>query len=157
MTPDELPVWFANWALGLPLIVFCIFIHVLGLAFVQEKVVHVLTRSLDLHRVLFSFPLIMAITALLATSLHGIEAITWATAYGLLDALPDYKSAMLYSLGAMTTYGHANREIADRWQLMGSLEALNGVLLFGLTTAYLFAVMQHIWLTERRPDDQDPR
>jgi hypothetical protein len=157
MTSTELPAWFANWAWGLPLIVFCIFIHVLGLAFVQEKVVHVLTRSLDLNRALFSFAVIMAITALLATSLHGVEAITWAVAYGLLDALPDYKSAMLYSLGAMTTYGHANQDIADRWQLMGSLEALNGMLLFGLTTAYLFAVMQHIWLTGRRPDHRDPR
>src|SRR5271156_1444773 len=99
----------------------------------------------------------MAITALLATVLHGIEAITWATAYGLLGALPDYKSAMLYSLGAMTTYGHADQGIAGPWQLMGSLEALNGMLLFGLTTAYLFAVMQRIWLTGRRPDNRDPR
>jgi len=157
MTSDVLPVWFANWAWSLPLIVFCIFIHVLGLAFIQDKVVHNLAMFLDMHHALFSFPVIMAITALLATALHGIEAITWAIAYGLLDALPDYKSAMLYSLGAMTTYGHANHEIADRWQLMGSLEALNGMLLFGLTTAYLFAVMQHIWLTGRRPDSRDPR
>jgi hypothetical protein len=157
MTLDELPAWFTNWAWSFPLIVFCIFIHVLGLAFIQEKVVHNLTRFLDLHHALFSFPVIMAIPALLATSLHGIEASTWAIAYRLLDALPDYKSAMLYSLGAMTTYGHANQGIAGPWQLMGSLEALNGMLLFGLMTAYLFAVMQHIWLTRRRPDSRDPR
>jgi hypothetical protein len=33
---------------------------------------------------------------------------TWASAYGLLGALPDTKSAMLYSLSAITSYGHAN-------------------------------------------------
>jgi len=38
---------------------------------------------------------------------------------------------MLYSLSAMTTYGHANLFLKDRWQLMGALEALNGMLLFG--------------------------
>ena len=41
--------------------------------------------------------------ALLATALHEIEAATWAAAYRLLGALPDTKSAMLYSLSAMTT------------------------------------------------------
>jgi hypothetical protein len=31
------------------------------------------------------------------------------------------------------------------WQLMGALEALNGILLFGLTTAFLFAMIQEVW------------
>ena len=55
------------------------------------------------------------------------------------------RSAMLYSLGAMTTYGHKNLVLEDRWQMMGALEALNGMLLFGLTTAFLFAMIQHVW------------
>ena len=40
---------------------------------------------------------------------------------------------MLYSLSAMTTSGHANLFLKPEWQLMGALEALNGMLLFGLT------------------------
>jgi hypothetical protein len=69
----------------------------------------------------------------------------WAVAYRFLGALPDNRYAMLYSLNAMTTYGHANLDLKDHWQLMGSLEALNGMLLFGLTTAFLFAMIQKIW------------
>jgi hypothetical protein len=42
------------------------------------------------------------------TVLHAIEGSAWALAYLLLGALPDSRSAMLYSLGAMTTYGHEN-------------------------------------------------
>ena len=82
---------------------------------------------------------------MLATVLHGVEGIAWAVAYRLLGALPDNKSAMLYSLSAMTTYGHATISLEDRWQLMGALEALNGMLLFGLTTAFLFAMIQRVW------------
>ena len=55
------------------------------------------------------------------------------------------KSAMLYSLSAMTSYGHANLFLEEQWQLMGALEALNGMLLFGLTTAFLFATIQKVW------------
>jgi hypothetical protein len=88
----------------------------------------------------------MGVTVTLATALHGIEAAVWAAAFWLLGALPDVRSAMLYSLGAMTTYGHASIYLENHWQLMGALEALNGVLLFGLTTAFLFAMIQNVRL-----------
>ena len=91
------------------------------------------------------FSVVMGITALLATLLHGVEAAIWAAAYRLLGALPGGKSAMLYSLSAITSYGHAQLFLKEEWQLMGALEALNGVLLFGLTTAFLFAMIQKVW------------
>ncbi len=51
------------------------------------------------------------------------------------------RSAILYSLSAMTTCGHADIFLADHWRLMGALEALNGMMRFGLTTAFLFSVL----------------
>jgi hypothetical protein len=90
------------------------------------------------------FAVIVGVTALLATALHALEAGAWAAAYRLLGALPDNKSAMLFLLNAITSYGHANLDLEPHWQRMGALEALNGVLLFGLTTAFLFAVMHHV-------------
>jgi hypothetical protein len=69
----------------------------------------------------------------------------WAALYFLLGALPDRKNAVLYSLGAMTTYGNAGLTLEPQWQLMGSLEALNGWILFGLTTAFLFTVIREVW------------
>jgi hypothetical protein len=52
---------------------------------------------------------------------------------------------MLYSLNAMTTYGHVEIFLAQHRRLMGALEALNGMMLFGLTTAFLFGVLQRHW------------
>ena len=91
------------------------------------------------------FIVVMGAVALLATVLHGLEGTLWAASYRLLDALPDGRSAMLYPLSAMTTYGHASLFLEDRWQLMGALEALNGTMLFGLTTAFLFAMIREVW------------
>jgi hypothetical protein len=92
------------------------------------------------------FVVVMGITVTLVTILHGIEATAWAAAYRLLGTLPDNRSAMLYSLNAMTSYGHTTLYLEAPWQLMGALEAVNGMLLFGLTTAFLFAVIQQVWL-----------
>src|SRR6516162_6558940 len=97
--------WNANWAWGLALIVLNVVIHVIGLALIYERVVHVLSGAMEHRRFLARFVVIIGIAALLATSLHGIEAADWAGAYLLLGALPNYKSAMLYSLSAMTSYG----------------------------------------------------
>jgi hypothetical protein len=86
----------------------------------------------------------MSASVLLATLLHGFEAALWAAAYLVLRTLPDINVSMLYSVSALTTYGHASALLTDRWKLLGALEALNGTLLFGLTTAFLFAVIQEL-------------
>jgi hypothetical protein len=145
MNTVEMSAWNADWAWSLPLIVLNVVIHVFGLALITKRVVPVLSGAMERHRFLPTFAMLIGVTTLLATALHGIEAAIWATAYRLLGALPDTKSAMLYSLSAMTTYGHASLFLEARWQLMGPLEALNGMLLFGLTTAYMFAVIHKVW------------
>ena len=52
---------------------------------------------------------------------------------------------MLYSLSAMTTYGHASTVLEGQWRMMRALESLNGVMLFGFTTAFLFAMIEKVW------------
>ena len=145
MNPIDIAPWIGDWAWSLPLIVLTVVIHVCGLALIGGKFVAVLGKSLDARNFIPKFALVIGGTALLATVLHGIESAIWAAAYRVLGALPDNRFAMLHSLSAMTTYGHANLYLKDQWQLMGALEALNGMLLFGLTTAFLFAMIQRVW------------
>jgi hypothetical protein len=145
MNASDAGVWSGNWAWSLPLIVLNVVIHVIGLVLINESVVGVLSGATERRRFVSKFAMVMGLAALLATVLHGIEAATWAIAYRLLGALPNTRSAVLYSLSAMTSYGHANLFLEEQWQLMGALEALNGVLLFGLTTAFLFALIQKVW------------
>jgi len=145
MNAVDVGAWNANWAWSLPLIVLNVVIHVIGLGLINENIARILGGALARGRFVFMFALVLGVAALLATVLHGIEAATWATAYRILGALPDTKSAMLYSLSAMTSYGHANLFLEEQWQLMGALEALNGTLLFGLTTAFFFAMIQKVW------------
>ena len=138
-------MWTADWAWSLPLILLTVVIHVFGLGLINERVVRGLSRSIDRRRLVPLFALVMGVAVILMTALHGIEGIAWAAAYLFLGAVPDAKSAMLYSLNAMTTFGHESTQLAPHWQMMGALEALNGMLLFGLTTAFLFAMIQEIW------------
>ncbi len=155
MHPTGVGTWSGDWAWSLPLIVLTVVIHVCGLAVIGERVVEALSESTDRRRFMLKFALVMGGTSLLATVLHGIEGGIWAAAYRFLGALPDARTAMLYSISAMTSYGHAALFLKDRWQLMGALEALNGMLLFGLTTAFLFAMIQRAWPLGSRDRHRD--
>src|SRR5271157_2946238 len=140
-------VWRADWAWGLPLIVLTVLFHVSGLMVISQRVVHGnVGHKIERRHPRVAFVVVLAATTLLATCLHGLEATIWAFAYQLLGALPDYRSSVLYSLNAMTSYGHTNLALEDRWHLLGAMEALNGWLLFGLTAAFLFAVLEKVWL-----------
>lgn len=142
--------WSNNWAWGLPLIVLTVLVHAFSLVVIRDRVVLELPLLLRARRSGVVLALLMVVTVLMLTVLHAVEAGAWAGAYVALGARPDFASAMLYSLSAMTTYGHANVFLAKEWQLMGAIEALNGMMLFGLSTAFLFAVLREHWPTRLR-------
>jgi hypothetical protein len=143
--------WDGNWAWGLPLIVLTLILHVVGLALINLRMVRMLGRMQGLRQFFPMFVSVMGVTALLTTLLLAFEATLWAAAYRSLGALPDGRMAMLYSLNAITSYGHTELVLAPHWRLMGALEALNGMLLFGLTTAFLYGHIRRVWPAELQP------
>jgi hypothetical protein len=60
--------------------------------------------------------------------------------------MPD---AMLYSLGSMSTRGASGVDVKPEWRIMGAIESLDGMLLFGLSTAFLFSFMKFLWRSVR--------
>ena len=145
MAPDSVINWGMDWAWGLPLILLTVVVHAYGLAVLDRRVTLRLNDARRVRSLFVASIRVMGGTALWTTLLHAFEGAIWALAYRFLGALQDNKTAMLYSLGALTTYGHASINLESRWELMGVLEALNGLILFGLTTAFLFTVMQKAW------------
>ncbi|MGA2891905.1 MAG: hypothetical protein ABSE22_03490 [Xanthobacteraceae bacterium] len=147
---DNASTWDGNWAWSLPIIASTVIFHVIGLGMINMRVIQI-TDLMRAHRhYLYLFALVMGMTTIIATLLHAIEAGMWAVAYRALGAMPDNRSAILYSLSAITTYGHADVALADHWRLMGALEALNGIILFGLTTAMMYGMIQRVWPLEAR-------
>jgi hypothetical protein len=134
--------WHDDWML-LPLIVLTVVIHVAGLGIASQKLIQSCAGILR-SRPKLAFAIVIGATTLVATVLHAIEAWIWAVAYLAIGAVADFKSAVLYSLGAMTTYGHETQTLQEKWALMGAMEALNGWLLFGLSSAFLFWLIQEV-------------
>ena len=116
-----MPQWYESWLWSLPLILATIMLHVFGIGTTRQKVVGLLERVAEHRSFSVVFALVMGVTVLLVTALHAVEAAAWGVVYLWLGALPEAKSAMLYSLGAMTTYGHASLYLEAHWQMMGAI------------------------------------
>jgi hypothetical protein len=142
---DSYAAWHTDWIVSLPLIVLTVVTHVLGLGVINARIVWRVTNEVKPRHLTALFVAVMAAAALMVTVLLAFEGAVWAAAYRVVSALPDNRSAMLYSLSAITSYGHAQIFLDPNWQMMGALEALNGMILFGLTTAFLFGMIQAIW------------
>ena len=137
--------WGSDWAWSLPLIVVTVIFHAYFLGLLNQRVTSVLEAdggSSHRRRVAVSWSVGLRFAP---QSFTLLKHQCGPPLYFLLGALPNRKNAMLYSLGAMTTYGNAHLNLESQWQLMGSLEALNGWILFGLTTAFLFTVIREVW------------
>lgn len=135
--------WSSDWVWGLPFLTLTVVFHVCILVLIVKALVFVM-RPGKRARTMGHFIVAMALTALGAAALHGFEAAAWAFLYVKVGALPDAPAAMLYSLSAITSYGHSVIFLEDRWKLLGAIEAMNGLILFGLTTAFLFAAIEAV-------------
>jgi hypothetical protein len=149
--------WTADWLWSLPLIVLTVLMHGFGLMAIREDVVPRLKRTLWVAGPRLAFATVITTVVLLLTVLHTIEGGVWALSYVALGASPDAHLAMLYSLSAMTAYGHADVFLDHHWQMMGALEALDGLMLFGLTTAFLFWVLLNNWPARRVSIEPRPK
>src|SRR5262245_23325787 len=136
-------------ALGRLLIVLTMAIHaaaVVTMAFAGLSLrARLETRSLNLWNLIAIQICVIGMIGLLLAVLHGIECGIWAAAYLWLGALDSPTDALLFSLDSMSTRGASGLTLQRPWRVMGALEAVDGMLLFGVSTAYLFSVMQTYW------------
>src|SRR6516165_10025260 len=139
-----------NWTGSLFLIALTIAMRVAGVISMALAGVSIRARieswnQLTLRQVAaIQIGLIGAVGLLLA-ALHGVEATLWAAAYWWLGALNSPTDAILYSVDSMSTRGTSGLSLERHWKLMGALEAMDGMLLFGISTAFIFAMMQAYW------------
>jgi hypothetical protein len=73
---------------------------------------------------------------------HALEVIVWSLAYLIVDAAPAAANLVYFAFVNYTTLGYGDVIPVDRWRLLGPITAMNGVLLFGWSTAVIFEVLR---------------
>jgi len=114
---------------------------------VLSTAVHFFRREKRLARAGASFWLDVAIVGLvmfLALAAHLAEIAVWAVLFMVCGEFSDFGTAYYHSAVNYTTLGYGDLIMTPRWRVLGPLEAANGMLMFGVTTALVFAVIQRL-------------
>jgi hypothetical protein len=85
---------------------------------------------------------VMVATALVLVVAHTLEVFAWSGAYMLVDAVAEGTDAFDFAFVNYTTLGYGDVTPVKEWRLLGPITAMNGVLLFGWSTAVLFEVLR---------------
>ena len=132
--------------IGSALLAITIVIHALGASqwvryLGRKQVVHLPWSGRRAMAILVS-------SAIVVVALHAIEIMVWAAAYQLIlpaEELATFEEAVYFSFVTFTTLGYGDITLTEGYRLLSGIEALNGIILVGWTTAMIFSVVQHVW------------
>ena len=85
---------------------------------------------------------VMIATVLVLMAAHTSEIAVWALAYRMVDAAPAGADLLYFAFVNYTTLGYGDVIPVPDWQLLGPMAAMNGILLFGWSTAVIFEVLR---------------
>ncbi len=133
--------------LGAGLVAVTVTIHALGTTILVRYLVSEFMNWAG-NRVSRRMLAALTIAALVLVFLHAVEIMVWAGVYkALLPAgqLNDFEAAVYFSFVTFTTLGYGDITLSEGYRLLSGIQALNGILLVGWSTALMFAVVQKTW------------
>jgi hypothetical protein len=137
------------------IVAICVVLHTTGMVVLAERL---LVRRARLEReqrtAHYTLLLLIMVFAIIIT-LHLAGTAIWAAFYQWQGLFPDYETALYFSLNSYTTVGYGDALLPRRWRLLGCIEGLTGVLLSGLSTAFLFAIVSLIFQTRVKHQSKD--
>lgn len=80
-----------------------------------------------------------------------VEVLLWAATYLWVNTIESFEEAFYFSMVTFTTLGYGDIVLKGTWRLLASFEAAIGIIMFGWTTAIVFAAVQNIYF----PKDSD--
>jgi hypothetical protein len=133
-----------------------------GTLIIHGLVVHTIVMTLrrDLQRGVLGGRLWVNLTFIMSATLlafagHLGEIALWAFALNMSGAVADIRAAIYSSAGSYTTSG-SDIVLPPQWKLMGPFEAVCGMLMFGVSTAFIFAVIQRLIQARFKDADNFP-
>jgi hypothetical protein len=130
-------------SVGVVVSICAVMIHVLPL----RATINLIRREKRLGRIGTNSWIDMGIfvrVILYASLAHIMEVALWGVLFIICGEFPDFGTAFYHSAVNYTSLGYGDVIMTPSWRLLGPLETANGMLLFGVTTAMIIAVLQRL-------------
>jgi len=116
-------------------------LHAVAMTAVIQSARKAAAKAAARHPALFLAAVMIAAVSVLMAA-HVAEAGIWSLAYAMVGAAPAGADWMYFAFVNYTTLGYGDILPTEEWRLLGPITAMNGVLLFGWSTAVMFDVLR---------------
>jgi len=131
---------FKELLIAFSIVAVCLILHVASIVFIADWMLDQRDKRKDRMGTLgYMVLLIAAFSAIIL--LHMIEIAIWAAFYFGNSLFQDFETALYFSTTSYTTIGFGDVVLPRAWRMLGGMEGVTGVLLCGLSTAFVFAIV----------------
>ncbi len=130
--------------LGTVMIIVTVVFHAAGLVWLAG-LLDTIGESANITPDRASMMYVLGASVLVIIIMHSVEAWFWAAVYYFVGEFTDLSKAMYFSVVTCTTLGYGDITLSDRWRLLAGFEAMGGLILFGVSIAFLLEVMRHLF------------
>jgi voltage-gated potassium channel len=131
---------FSELLFALSIVAICVVIHTAGLVLFAQFLIDTYPK-LDRVATMTRQAVVLIVVFAVVITLHLIEAALWATFYYWRNLFQDFETAFYFSLVTYGTIGFGDVVLPQRWRLLSGIEGISGVLLCGLSAAFIFAII----------------
>jgi hypothetical protein len=134
---------FLDLLTGLPVILLCLLLQAIVVTICLRRYGRVRRARQGRETWMLEFTL-LSMVMLLTLLGNLVQMAIWAALFILLSEFGDFHSALYHSAVNFTTLGYGDIVMSKEWRMLGPLEAANGILMFGVSTALITATVMDI-------------
>jgi hypothetical protein len=134
---------FLDLLTGLPVILLCLLLQAIVVTICLRRYSRVRRVRQGRETWLLDFTL-LSMVMLLTLLGNLVQMAIWAALFMMLGEFANFHSALYHSAVNFTTLGYGDVVMSKEWRLLGPLEAANGILMFGVSTALITAAVMDI-------------
>lgn len=121
----------------------CLIVHVVGIMVMAEWLLE-RRDYFERNATKRHFAVLIIILFSGVVFLHLVQTALWALFYYVQGLFNDFETALYFSMVSFATIGYGDVLLPSKWRLLGVIEGFAGVILVGISTAFIFAVVNAI-------------
>jgi voltage-gated potassium channel Kch len=130
----------SNLLTSLPAMLLCLMLEAVFVAVSLRQYVRIRDRTPESHAILHNVGVLSAVMLVMLVG-NVIQMAIWATLFMIIGEFDQFAKALYFSSVTFATLGYGDVVLSEQWRLLSGIEAANGILMFGVSTAVMTAAV----------------
>jgi hypothetical protein len=138
-----------NLLVGLPIMMLCLIIQTATAFWSVRHYIRQTDKPGSKGGILASTRPLLSVMIIMTLG-NFLQVVLWGVTFVALNEFTEIHEAIYHSMVNFSSLGYGDIVMSKRWKMLGPLEAVNGVLMLGMTSAALMAILAQLIKVQRQ-------